>query len=163
MNVSRGRYPVGITLLEALLAAVVLSMAAAAVIVPFTAGAQCTAEDARLTVAVGLAEGLMEEILSKSFSDPEASEAGETGRSNWDDMDDYNGYSEAAGEIAGFDGAVVAADSAAVALTRQVTIESVYVAGQDTGQDPTFLRITVQVRYRGQPLVTLGRLAYANE
>ena len=162
MNVFGGRHPIGITLLETLLAAAVLAMAAAAVIMPFAAGAQCTAEDARLTLGVSLAEGLTEEILSKPFRDPEGSEAGETGRSDWDDMPDYHGYSESEGNIVGFDGVTVS-DPAAVGLTRHVAVEGVYVAGQDTQAPPTFLRITVQVRYRGQPLVTLHRLAYANE
>jgi len=157
-----GKRPAGITVLEALLATVVLAAAAATVIMPFAAGARCTAEDARLTVAVDLAEALMEEILSKPFSDPNGSEAGETGRSNWDDMDDYNGYSEGQGQISSFDGVAVD-DSATVNLTRQATVQGVYVAGQDTGEDPTFLRITVEVKYRGETVVELSRLAYANE
>ena len=56
MNVYAGKHPTGFTLLEALLATVILALAAAAVIMPFAAGAQCAAEDTRLTVAVGLAD-----------------------------------------------------------------------------------------------------------
>ncbi len=157
-----GKHPTGITLAETLLAAAILAMAVAAVIMPFTAGAQCTAEDARLTLSVSLAEGLMEEILSKSFTDPDGKETGESSRSKWDDMDDYHGYSESAGDITAYDGAAVT-DPAATGLTRQAAVEGVYVAGQDTEQPPTFLRITVEVQYRGRPLATLRRLAYANE
>ncbi len=151
----------GFTLLEALLATVVLVMVVGAVVMPFTAGAANTAQNARSTLAVNLAQNLMEEILAKSFSDPDESEAGETGRDNWDDMDDYDGYSEAEGEIAGFDGVVVN-DPSAVALTREVTVESVYIAGQDQSEEPTFLRICVNVRYHGDALVSLSRLVYAN-
>ncbi len=152
----------GFTLLEALLAAVVLAIVVGAIIMPFTVGAANTAQNARSTLAVNLAQDLMEEILAKPFSDPNESEAGETGRSNWDDMDDYDGYCEAVGTIAGFDGVTVD-DPAAALLTRSATVESVYVAGQDQAEQPTFLRITVDVRYRGEVVVTLSRLAYANE
>ena len=152
----------GFTLIEALLASVVLAMVVGAVIMPFSTGAANTAQNARSTLAVHLAQDLMEEILAKPFSDPDGSEAGETGRSSWDDMDDYDGYSEATGAIAGFDGVTVN-DPSAVALTRSATVESVYVAGQDQSEQPTFLRVTVDVRYHGEKVVTLSKLAYANE
>ncbi len=148
--------------MEALLAAVVLAIVVGAIVMPFTAGASNTAQNAKSTLAVNLAQDLMEEILARPFSDPDGNETGETGRSNWDDMDDYNGYSEAAGTIAGFDGVTVA-DPAAVALTRNATVESIYVAGQSAPDPPTFLRITVNVRYHGDVVVRLSRLAYANE
>ncbi len=148
--------------MEALLAAVVLAIVVGAIVMPFTAGASNTAQNARSTLAVNLAQDLMEEILAKPFSDPDGNETGETGRSNWDDMDDYNGYSEAEGTIAGFDGVTVD-DPAAVALTRNATVESIYVAGQSAPDPPTFLRITVYVRYHGDVVVRLSRLVYANE
>ncbi len=152
----------GFTLIEALLASVILAMVVGAVIMPFTAGAANTAQNVRSTLAVNLAQDLMEEILAKPFHDPNSSEAGETGRSNWDDMDDYDGYSEAEGEIAGFDGVTVD-DPAAVALTRSATVESVYIAGQDQSEEPTFIRITVNVCYHDDTLVSLTKLVYANE
>jgi len=152
----------GITLMESLLAAAILATAAAVVIVPFSAGAQSVAQDARQTLAVSLAEGLMEEVLSKAFSDPDGSEAGENRRSRWDDMDDYHGYQEAEGAIVEADGTAVT-DPAATALSRRVMVESVYVAGQDHGEPATFLRITVEVRHHGAPVVTLSRLKYSNE
>ena len=152
----------GFTLIEALLASVVLAMVVGAVVMPFSTGAANTAQNARSTLAVNLAQDLMEEILAKPFSDPNGSEAGETGRSDWDDMDDYDGYSEAEGTIAGFDGVTVN-DPASVALARSATVESVYVAGQDQSEEPTFLRITVDVRYHGEKVVSISRLAYANE
>lgn len=152
----------GFTLLEALLAAVVLAIVVGAVIIPFSAGAANTAQDARTTLAVNLAQDLMEEILAKPFNDPDGTEVGETGRSTWDDMDDYHGYSESEGTIAGFDGVTVD-DPASLALTRSAVVQSVYVAGQGAPEPPTFLRITVKVRYRGATLVSLSRLAYANE
>jgi hypothetical protein len=159
---SGGNNPPGVTLVEALLAAAVLALAAAAVILPFTAGARCSAQDARATLAVHLATGLLEEILAHPFGDPDGSETGETGRGDWDDMDDYHGYAEPSGGICAADGRVVT-DPAAAQLSRRADVETVYVTGQDRGQPPTFLRITVEVRCADQPMVRLARLVYANE
>ncbi len=151
----------GLTLLEALLAAVVLAMAASAVIMPYAVGAQATMRDARQTLAVNLAQDMMEEILTKAFSDPEGDETGEKDRSSWDDMDDYDGYEEKAGTIRSFDGTLMD-DPAATGLSRHVSVVGVYVSGQDTGQPPTFLRITVEIRHNGQTVTSLSRLVYAN-
>jgi type II secretory pathway pseudopilin PulG len=153
---------VGITLLETLLAATVLAMAAAVVVLPFAAGARCTAEDAKLTLAVNLAEGLMEEILARSFVDPDDDELGEITRQSWDDMDDYDGHIETAGQVVGFDGVRVD-DPAAMGLSRSAAVQGVYVTGQDTRRPPSFLRVSVEVCHHGSPLVTLSRLVYSNE
>jgi len=161
MNACGGTEARGLTLLEALLAAAVLAAVVAAVIMPFAAGARCTAQDARSTLAVHLAEALMEEILAKPFSDPDGADV-EMDRAAFDDMDDYDQYTEAEGAIADMDG-VVEDSPASVGLSREATVEAVYVAGQDVGEPATFRRITVQVRYRGEPIATLARLAYANE
>ncbi len=148
--------------MEALLAAVILAIVVGAIVMPFTAGASNTAQNAKSTLAVNLAQDLMEEILAKPFSDPDGKETGENKRSKWDDMDDYDGYGEVEGAIAGFDGVKVD-DPVSVGLTRRVRVERVYVAGQDQSEAPTFLRFTVDVHYRGEKVVTLSRLAYANE
>ena len=157
----------GFTLIEALLAAVVLSMAITAIVMPFTAGAQNEQNDARGTLAVALGQEMMEEILAKPFRDPQGSsepgpEPGEQTRDLFDNIDDYNGYSEFDGEIVGFNGTAID-DPAAVGLSRQVSAAYVYVAGQETSEDATFIRIKVEVKYRGQPLVTLTRLVYEVE
>jgi len=150
----------GFTLIEALLAAVVLAMAVAAIIMPFAAGAQATARDARTTLAVNLAQDMMEEILAKEFRDPGGGV--ETGRSDWDNIADYHGYVEPAGAIRSFDGVGID-DPASVGLSRHVTVEPVYVSGQDTSEDPTFLRVIVEMHYHGTSLLRLTRLVYANE
>ena len=155
-------YPRGMTLMEALLAAVVMAMTAGAVIMPYAAGARCTLQNARQTLAVNLAQEMMEEILTLPFRDPEGDEAGETGRSTWDDIDDYHGCAEAAGDVRSFDG-VVAEDPATVGLSRHVTVESVYVSGQTPEDSPSFLRVAVEVRYKGSPVATVCRLVYAND
>jgi type II secretory pathway pseudopilin PulG len=162
MWAGRKSCPSGITLLESLLAAIVLALAVTALVMPFTAGAQSVAEEARMTLAVNLAQDLMEEILSKAFRDPDGTSFGETGRSAWDDMSDYDGFSEQEGCIVGSDGATIEG-AAAVGLTRHASVQSVYVAGQDTAKPPTFCRVSVNVRYHGHTIMQISRLAYANE
>ena len=151
----------GLTLLEALLAAVVLAMAAGAILMPFTAGAQSLAQDARSTLAVNLAQDLMEEILTRAFKDPDTASDDALGRANWDDVSDYNGFAEGEWAIACLDGTRVT-DAAAVGLSRRVRVESFYVTGQSQGGPPTFLKVTVEILYRGEVIVSLKRLVYEN-
>ena len=154
----------GFTLAEALLAAVVLAVAVAAVTVPFSAAARTEQADGRRTLAVSLAREMMEEILTKPFGDPQGSsdpgpEPGEVSRGLFDNIDDYDGYTEAPGGIESFDGEVIDVPEA-VGLSRHVSATYVHVSGQNPGDDPTFIRVDVEVRYRGQPVVALSRLAY---
>ena len=155
----------GLTLLEALVAALILSIAVTAVTMPFVASARNEQSDGRRTTAVGLAQEIMEEVLSKPFDDPQGSsqpgpEPGETDRAKFDNIDDYHGYSETAGHVANLDGAALDAPNAAK-LSRNVSAAYVYLPGQDKGEPPTFLRVTVEIRYDDRPLVTLTRLIYS--
>ena len=161
--IARGRKSrAGITLVESLLAATVLAMAVSAIIVPFSAGAKSIQEDARQTLAVGLAQDLMEEILAKPFSDPDGSDADEEGRWHWDDMADYDALVEADGEIRSFDTQLVT-EPASRGMTRHAWVKSVYVSGQDTAEPSSFLRVVVEVRYQDLSVIKLTRLVYANE
>ncbi len=157
----------GFTLIEALIAASVLAMAIAAITMPFTVGAQNELADSRRTLAVSLAQEMMEEILDKPFSDPNGAskpgpEPGETSRSKFDNIDDYDGYVEQAGEIADAFG-VVNNEPASVGLSRHVSATYVYVSGQDSSEDPTFIRVTVEIHFKNQVVITLTRLVYAVE
>ncbi len=151
--------------MEALLASVVLAMAVTAIVMPFTVGAQNEQVDTRRTLAVSLAQELMEEILTKPFFDPDGDsnvgpEPGESSRQQFDNADDYDGFAEAVGQIKSFDGRVIDGP-AAVGLARQASAEYVYVSGQEMSEDPTFVRVVVLVKYRGDTLITLTRLVYA--
>ncbi len=57
----------GFTLAEAMIATVVLGIAAAGVLLPFTSGAAVRAEGTRMTLAAKLAGDLMEEIVNTPF------------------------------------------------------------------------------------------------
>ena len=152
----------GFTLIEALLASVILTLVVGAILMPFTAGAQNAVQNAREVLAANLAQELMEEILSKSFNDPDGTNAGETNRMKWDDMRDYNNFSESQGNIKNLSGEIFT-DPLASNMSRTAKVESVYVAGQDTSNPPTFLRITVEVRYKGQVIKRISRLVYENK
>ena len=57
----------GFSLAEAMIATVVLGIAAAGVLLPFTSGATVRAEGMRRTLAAKLASDLMEEIIGTEF------------------------------------------------------------------------------------------------
>ncbi|MHC4562570.1 MAG: type IV pilus modification PilV family protein [Planctomycetota bacterium] len=155
----------GFTLVESLLAVSVLATAVFAITMPFAAAAQNELEDARRTIAASLANELAEEILSKPFYDPQGQvglgpDFGETYRSQFDNIDDYDGFIESAGNVSDVFGNVLD-DSAAVNLSRHAKVEYVYLSGQDSGESPTFVRITVTVKYVGDTILEVSRLKYA--
>ena len=157
----------GFTLLEALLASVVLAMTVVAITMPFTAGARNEQVDARRTVAVSLAQEMMEEVLAQPFEDDQpvwarnpGPEPGETARSLFDNIDDYNGYEEPAGSISDLSGAVID-EATATDLSRHVTTSYVYVPGQDLGLPTNFIHVIVELKHRGQILTRFSRLVYA--
>lgn len=154
----------GFTLAESLLASTILAMTVCAITLPFTAGARNQQVNGRRTTAVTLASELMEEILSKPFNDPDGSsdpgpEVGETDRSDYDNIDDYDGYAEQAGSLSSASGSTLS-DSSATGLSRLVSAEYVYIDGQDADDDPTFIRVTVEILYDGSHVTSLTRLAY---
>lgn len=156
--------PAAFTLAESLLAAAILAIAVAAVTVPFASAARNEQADARRTLALGLSQEMLEEVLTRPFLDPDgASTPGpgndETSRDLFDAIDDYDGYTELPGQIATIDG-VVMSGSAATGLSRHVSAEYVYVSGQSTGGGPTFIRVTVAVKFNGDTIAEVTRLAY---
>ena len=155
------------TLVESLLAGVILSACIFTVTAPFTTGIYNDQMQERWTQAGNLAEELMEEIISKDFSDPQVAggpgpEVGETSRALFDNIDDYHGLVEQAGAVTDFTGQLLSS-AASEGLSRHVTADYVYVSGQETSQPPSFIRVKVQVRYFGTPLVSLTRLVYSAE
>ena len=154
----------GFTLLEALISVAILTVAAPTVLIPFATGVQNDAEDARQALATTLAAEMMDEALSKPFSDPEGPstlgpEFGESTRIDFDNIDDYDGFTESPGQIADAFGDVMT-DPGASELSRAVDVEYVYVSGQDIAQSPNFVRITVDVCDGDRTVASLVRLRY---
>ena len=169
MTAPRRKRPDAFTLVESLLAAVILAMTVSSMVVPFVAGAQNDQAAGRGAVAITLAQDLMEEILAKPFSDPddgnhEPGPDGDepAGRALFDNIDDYHGYTEPPGAIIPHQGGAPMDDHAAT-LSRRAEVAYVSVSGQDGGEEAVFCRVIVRVDWREDNLVTLTRLVYANE
>jgi len=151
------------------MASVILAIAVAAAIMPFTCGARSQDVESRQTLAVSLAQDLMEEILLKPFVEPGDTapepvsrfgpDAGETLRSSYSAIDDYHGYTETAGQVLDPAGQVIT-DAVAAGLSRRVTVSYVYVTGQVVTEQPSFMRVVVEIRYNGQPIVKMTRLVH---
>lgn len=82
----------GFTLIEVITTIVVLSVAATAIMSMFTNTITSSANPMIQQQAISVAEAYMEEILLKSFDDPDGI-GGET-RANFDDVLDYNGLTD---------------------------------------------------------------------
>ena len=156
----------GFTLVESLLASGVLAASISAITCPFISAAQNEQEDARRTVAINLAQELMEEIIDRPFYDKDGDGAlgpdfGEYVLEEYDNIDDFDGYTDTGKFENGVWAAMAINEPAAAGLTREVTTAYAYVSGQDGSKNPTFIRIIVEVKHSGQPIVTLSRLVYA--
>ncbi len=98
-----GRTETGFTLLEALVAIALVAMCGAAVLWGLQSGVQNAQVALEQTIALGLAQQLMDEILGAKYcahlNNPYETrlgcsswEAGSQGRERYNDIDDYNGF-----------------------------------------------------------------------
>ena len=101
----------GFTLAESLMAVVVLGIAAAGVLLPFSGGARVRAEGVRRTLGVKLASDLTERIVNTPFDQIMAT---------------YDGYSESQGQVRDADG-VVFTDANYANYSRDAGCRQVYV------------------------------------
>ena len=152
------------TLLEGLISVAVMAVAVPTILTPFAAGMENDAEDARQAIATTLAAEMMDEVLSKPFSDPEGeSELGpeddESSRQAFDNMDDYDGFKEPVGTIADAFGTIMT-EPQAMALSRKVEVDYVYVNGQLMSEDPSFARVTVSVLKDEVAIMSLVSIRY---
>ncbi len=130
------------TLAEAMMATVVLGIAAAGVLLPFTRGAAVQAEGMRRTLGAKLASDLMQEIVNTQFNQIVAA---------------YGAFSEAQGQVKDA-GGVVFTDSNYAMFSRDSICNYVYVP-QESGTGVTkFILITVRVYYSGKEIAIINRL-----
>ncbi len=80
----------GVTLIELVIAIVIISIAATAILGTFATTVGYSADPMIRHQAVAIAEAYLEEIVLKSFDDPDGVD-GEASRDLYDDVDDYNG------------------------------------------------------------------------
>jgi Tfp pilus assembly protein PilV len=132
----------GFSLAEAMMATVVLGIAAAGVLLPFTSGARVRAEGMHRTLAVKLAGDLMEEIITTPFGQV---------------VTNYDGYAESQGQVKDVSG-IVFTDSNYANFSRDVSCEYVYMPQETGTTEPEFIRATVRVYYKGGQIATVNRL-----
>lgn len=132
----------GYTLAESLMAIIVLAIAAAGVLLPYSQGAAVQAEGTRRTVAAALCHDLLEEIAAADFEQI---------------ITEYDAYSEAEGQIKDAAGQVLSGP-AYEGLSRQVSCSYVKTAQQSAEGDAVFILATVTVFHRGNELASISRL-----
>lgn len=132
----------GFTLAESLMAVVVLGIAAAGVLLPFSGGARVRAEGVRRTLAVKLASDLMEKIINTPFDEI---------------ITTYGNYSESQGQVKDADD-LVFTDGHYANYSRDASCEEVYVPQESGTEKPIFIRATVRVYYSGRLIATVNRL-----
>jgi prepilin-type N-terminal cleavage/methylation domain-containing protein len=133
----------GFTLAEAMMAMVVLGMAAAGVLLPFSSGASVQAEGIRSTLASKLASDLIEKIINTPFGDI---------------VTTYNN-TESEGQVKDAEGNVFT-DLGYKNFSRTVTCEyvDVPISPGVYSSGIGYILVTVQVKYSGRPLATINRL-----
>lgn len=124
------------------MAVLILGIAAASVLLPFSSGAAVQAEGARRTLAGKLAHDLLEEIINTPFDEI---------------VSTYDGYTEAEGQIKD-GGGVVFSDPAYGNFGRDASCQYVYVAQQSGTGQPVFILVTVRLYYRGNEIARMNRL-----
>jgi len=129
-------------LAEAMIATVILGIAAAGLLMPFTSGMQVRAEGMHRTLAAKLAVDLMEEIINTPFEQI---------------VDGYDGRVEPQGQVKDASGAIFT-DSNYTNFGRDVSCEYVYVPQESGTAEANFILVTVRVYYSGREIVSLSRL-----
>ena len=133
---ARYRKQNGFTMIEAMLAVMVLAVAATGVIVPFATGASVQAEAAHRSLGAKLASDLIERVTSDDFDTISAT---------------WTGYSEAEGAVTNAGGEVFS-DIMYSRFSRYVTIDNDILSNVD------HLLITVQTYYDGKQMAKLSKL-----
>ncbi len=126
------------------MAMVLLGLAAAGVLLPFSNGASVQAEGLRMTLAAKLAGDLMERIIATPANEIVAA---------WD------GYAEAQGQVKDAGGTVFT-DPMYANFSRQATChDDVYVPQQSGPPRPSdYILVSVQISYQGRAMASISRL-----
>jgi MSHA pilin protein MshD len=152
----------GFSLVEVIVAIVVLSVAAVGVTLVYTSTARGSAEALINKQALAVAEAMLEEIQLAAFSNPAGGfagpGAGQNDRQNYDDVSDYHGFAttgyykidtpSGTPDLAGYN---VAVTVAATAFTEGP------VAGDDIGAaDSKLITVTVTHPASGLSVILAG-------
>jgi len=161
--------PPGFTLVEALIAVMILGFSAAGIAMLLTASMQQNYLSEKYMLAGNLAQDLLDEIMGKPFYDPDSPgnltpgpEAGETSRALLDNVDDYDGLIEPAGAMQLPNGSPLDRPNLG-GFSRSTSAEYVYLPGQDAQADPTFILVDVEVLDNSVPMAEVKRLISSAE
>lgn len=130
------------TLVEALIALVILTMIAAGLIIPFASSAASEQQGCKQTIAAKLACDLVEQIIAADFNQI---------------VPAYNGYNEQKGQIKNAAGVNFTGPMYAD-LSRQAVCEYIYVPQQSGFGTPNFIKITVRIYQNNLKLAEVVRL-----
>lgn len=143
----------GFTLIECLLATVVLSLIVLAVVEAVLAGQMGQYEALNTMRAASLGESLMEEVLSKPYADPDGAttpgaDAGEDedDRTTFDNIDDYHNFSEPEQGLADAAGDLLPAELQGFSRSVKVAYGSMSPPG--IGGSVTGITISVRIDSR---------------
>ncbi|KGF81780.1 hypothetical protein IA69_11025 [Massilia sp. JS1662] len=101
---NRVRRSAGVTLVELIVALVIMGVALAGMVAVYTATTRSSADPVVVQQMQAIADNMMEEILMKPF----AATSGQTVRVNFDDVRDYNNYDSLTAGVTDVEGNVIA-------------------------------------------------------
>jgi type II secretory pathway pseudopilin PulG len=137
-----GRCGAGFTLAEALLAVMLLGIASASVLLPFTAGEAARRDGLARTMAANLASEQMEKALRTPFSQM---------------VSTWGSVVESEGTLTDPQGNALSGNMYAF-FARTTTCTYVYTSQQSGTLAPSLVNLTIAVSYRGAPMISLTRL-----
>mgnify|MGYP001199814767 CR=1 FL=1 len=157
------------TLVECLIALAILGIAIGAIVTPIEITIQQKARAAKQTVAVLLAEQLIEECVAHDLwsYDAEWPSLGPTSEEPWrnayDEISDYHNVKETPGQFGTIHGVRLSAADFAPNLTRRVWAQYFYLPGEYTAYTYDFMMLTVRVYDGDEELVTLRRVIWNDD
>ncbi len=138
----KAKYKSGFSLVEAMMATVVLMMATTGVLLPFTSGTRVRIEGTRRTLAANLATDLAEVIVDTPFDQI---------------ISAYDGYSDDKGQLRDLGGTLFAGANYAN-FSRDSSCTYVYVPQQTGSGSASFILATVRVYYDDKLMASINRL-----
>lgn len=146
MYVKPGRRMAGVTLVELVIAIVIISAALAGLVAAFTRATRASADPVVTQQMVAIGEGMLEEVMLKPFTDNGTQEIS---RADYTDIWDFNGYPENSPvtDVAG---------NAVSGLERYTVTVRVAETALDQVPEKDAARIRVTVRNGNDSLVLTG-------
>ena len=140
-----------LTLVEVMIAIALLQIVVLGISYTLATGEKHVEEANYSQRATRLAIDLIEEIVSKSYDDPDGAailgiEIDELTRQQYDDMDDYNGHGERAGALTDFSATAYSSEYQVFSRTATVTSTSMTVSGLSHTTDGKYIVVTVSDR-----------------